>query len=71
MLDKVIILKNIKYNIEWEEKTKTVYIESPVKVRDLKQIKTMLICSGYVYKNLIIEPKAKGKDANKYENYYI
>ncbi len=71
MLDKVRILKNTKYNVEWEVATKTVYIESPVKVRDLEQIEVMLLCSGYIYKNLIIEPKAKVRDANKYENGYI
>ncbi len=59
MTDKVKILDNIKYNVEWEQSTKTVYIEPPVKVRDLEQIEVMLLSSGYVYKNIIIEPKAK------------
>lgn len=71
MTDKVRILKNTKYNIWWEESTKTVYIEAPVKVRHLEQIEVMLLSSGYVYKNIIIESIAKRADANKYEYRYI
>ena len=48
------ILEMLKYNMYYDWSTLTVYIDAPVKVRHMEEIRVWLICSGYKYKNIII-----------------
>lgn len=51
---RVQILPQCRYEIEWEEETKTAYIREPIKTHHLEEIEIMLIINGYRYKNIVI-----------------
>lgn len=56
------ILKNLKYHIYYDRQNKIVYIRDNVKVNHLNEIRMWLICSGYIYDNIIIGINYDGED---------
>ncbi len=65
------ILLNLKYEIYWEEDSKTVFILSPVKVKHLEDIKYQLLYNGYYYKNLIIGRPGYDRNTRKFTETVI
>lgn len=48
------ILDMLLYHMYYDYSTDTAYIDAPVKVKHMEEIRVWLICSGYKYKNIII-----------------